>query len=98
MSTSEELLAYPGGDLVLKGLKDLEGGVASIEGVLLLVAKTRLRGLGIPVPEIQEVRQPYEHSLYELIEEQRPEGAHAEYNALIGRIVSFAQTYGRAGK
>jgi len=87
------LLQYPGGDLVLAGLVDLERQFCSDEALLVSIAGPRLRGVGIEVPELLGVLLPYEHRLYESIESRMPCGAHAEYNAMIGRIVSFANTY-----
>ena len=39
----------------------------------------------------------YEHRLYEAIESRNPEGAHSEYNAMIRRLVSFAEAYESLG-
>jgi len=91
---SEDLSIYPGGDLVAKGLADLSRRVYSQEALLVLVAGPRLTGLGFSIPIPPEVPEPYEHALYSLIEAENPGGAHAAYNALIRRIVSFAQTCG----
>lgn len=89
--TSEELKLLPGGNLVEKGLKDLGEGIDSEEALLVSLAAPRLRGLGIDLPRLASVQRPYEHALFTRIEERAPSGAHAAYNALIGRIVSFAQ-------
>lgn len=88
-----ELESLPGGDLVIKGLEDLRKSVISEEALLVLIAGPRLAGLGIEVPEPRNAAPPYEHALYSLIERRCPQGAHATYNALIRRIVSFAQAY-----
>jgi len=94
MSTADDSLAiYPGGDLVAKGLSDLAHGVKSEEALLLMVAGPRLRGLGIAVREIEGVIRPYEHALYSAIESRLTTDAHSAYNALIQRIVSFANSY-----
>jgi hypothetical protein len=88
-----DLAPFPGGDLVAKGLADLGAGVVTDEALLVSVAKPRLTGLGFDVPGLPGVPFPYEHALYEAIELRNPDGAHAEYNALIGRIVSFANAW-----
>lgn len=90
---SDDLSAFPGGDLVAKGLKDLKASVRSAEALLVLSARSRLQGLGFEVPNLEGVSQPYEHALYELLEKTHPNNAHSEYNAMVGRIVSFAQSY-----
>ena len=74
-----DLSRFPGGDLVAKGLADLQSGLISEEALLVLVAKTRLRGLGLHVAEAPQVQPLYEHRLYEAIESRNPEGAHSEY-------------------
>ncbi len=80
----------PGEDLVTQGLKDLKEGRESEASLLLLVAGPRLRSLGIAVPARTSPR-PFEHLLYELIEDRLGKGAHSYYNSLIRRIVSYAR-------
>jgi len=75
--------------LVVKGLGDLSNHVYSDEALLVLIAAPRLRALSIEVPSAPEISLPYEHALFNAIEDRNPGGAHAAYNALIGRIVSF---------
>lgn len=89
----EGLRRFPGGDLVAKGLADLSNHVHSEEALLVLVAEPRLRGLGFKVPPASGIPLPYEHALFTAIEDRNPDGAHAAYNAVIGRIVSFANAY-----
>ena len=93
MKLSEDLSIFPGGDLVAKGLQDLDAGIVSTEALLVLSAKSRLEGLGFTVALPRGIPLPYEHALYEQLEQSHPNSAHSEYNALIGRIVSFAQAY-----
>ncbi len=94
-SNVDVLGIYPGGDLVAKGLQDLQDHIISEEALLVLVASPRLRGLGIQVPEAKDAPLPYEHALYSAIERRVPQGAHAAYNALIQRVVSFSDSYCR---
>jgi hypothetical protein len=61
---------------------------------LVLIAGPRLRNLGIRIPERDHPR-PFEHQLYELLEERLGSGAHSYYNSLIRRIVSFARALER---
>ena len=82
-----DVCAYPGGDLVAKGLEDLRAGNESIEGLLVLIGRPRLRGLGFDVPE--SVGEPAEHRLYRLLASSDSDSAHGRYNALVRRLVSF---------
>ena len=88
------LSRYPGGELVITGIKDLMNRVLSEEALLVTIASPRLRSLGFEIPNIPESTTPYEHALYEALEQRLPRGAHSAYNALISRIVSFANAYG----
>src|SRR4051812_45636943 len=88
-----DLSDLPGGDLVEKGLRDLEQQLTSPESLLIMVASPRLRDLGFSFPDLPDVALPYEHRLYEMLEESQEAGAHYAYNALIQRIVSFANAY-----
>ena len=73
-SGHRDLTIYPGGDLIAKGLQDLENHVRSEEALLVSVAAPRLRGLGIPVPDDPGVPTPYEHALFSAIERRPPAG------------------------
>ena len=84
-----ELDDLPGADLVLRGLKELEGAELGECGLLVLAASPRLRSLGINVPERPEVPLPYEHQLYAFLEITHRDGAYSRYNSLMRRIVSF---------
>ena len=87
------LAAYPGGDLVLQGLLDVWAGVESDCALLIKIAEPRLRRLGLPVPAFPNESAPVEHRLYASLVQQDPESAYGQYNALIGKLVSFAQAY-----
>ena len=76
----------PGGDLIRKGLSDLDSGVRSASALLVLIGGTRLRNLGLPVP--QGEGDP-EYLLYDLLSLDDPDSAHSRYNALIRTLVSF---------
>jgi hypothetical protein len=81
----------PGADLVCAGLDDLRGGTVTAPALLLLGARERLRQSGIQLPEAP-VEQP-ERALYALLEDDDPGGAHARYNALRQRLVSFCTAF-----
>jgi len=94
VTNSESNLArFPGGELVAKGLQDLARQLCSEEALLVSIAAPKLLLLGFQVPELTGVRAPYEHALYEKLEGRLPHGAHSAYNALISRMVSFANCY-----
>lgn len=75
----------PGGDLVEKGLRDLSKGRETAEALLVAIGAPRLGRLGFDVPTLESP----EHRLYELLARDDPDDAHARYNALIRRLVSF---------
>ena len=83
----------PGSDIVQIGLDDIRRGTISEESLLVAIASPRLRSLGIHVGEHPSVDVPYEHALYSALEARLGNGAHAAYNALIQRVVSFANAY-----
>jgi len=78
----------PGHELVSDGLADLAAGRETESSLLVAMAAPRLRTLGFDVPDGGD-GQP-SHRLYELLAE-RGLGAHSAYNALVGRMVSFAR-------
>ena len=88
------IAGLPGEDLVRAGLEDLANGVTSDNSLLVLIAAPRLRGLGLNIPEHRS-DVPFEHQLYERLEERLGTGAHSYYNSLIRRIVSFARCLDR---
>lgn len=78
----------PGSELVRAGLDDLAAGRESEASLLVTMAAPRLRALGFDVPP-SHGEQP-SHRLYDLLS-AKGAGAHSQYNALVGRIVSFAR-------
>lgn len=76
----------PGAELVEKGIQDLGRGVESIESLLVSIGAGRLTAVGFtirsPIPSA-------EHRLYALLSDEDGDGAHARYNALVRRLVSF---------
>ena len=69
-----------------KGLADLAAGTESAEALLVSVAATKLRRLGLEVPP--PFADP-DLRLYRLLERSGEDAAHGRYNALIRRLVSF---------
>ena len=79
--------ALPGGDLIDKGLRDLEGGRETEEALLVSIGAARLKAAGVPVPD-ESFDNP-ERRLYELLARDDVDSAHSRYNALLRRLVSF---------
>ena len=86
MTTADTSL--PGHELVTAGLEDLAAGRETEAALVVAMAAPRLRALGFEVPE-NGVPFP-SHRLYALLSESGA-GAHSRYNALVGRIASFAR-------
>jgi hypothetical protein len=76
----------PGSDLIAAGLEDLRRGTHSIPALLVSIGAPRLRRLGYRIPN--PIPDP-EHRLYDLLHQADPDAAHARYNALVRRLVSF---------
>jgi hypothetical protein len=84
----------PGEDLVAQGLADLAQQRLSDSALLVLIAAPRLRRLGLLIPE-GSGSGPYEHLLYARLDERLGAAAHAYYNSLIRRVVSYARALER---
>jgi hypothetical protein len=85
---NEVPVELPGHELVSAGLVDLAAGRETEASLVVTMAAPRLRALGFDVPP-SLAEQPG-HRLYELLSEH-DSGAHSRYNALVGRMVSFAR-------
>lgn len=78
--------AFPGGDLIEQGIQDLRDGHESMSALLVSIGAPRLRRAGIAI--VNPIRAP-EHRLYEVLSGSDSDSAHARYNALVRRLVSF---------
>jgi hypothetical protein len=81
-----DLRAFPGGDLVERGLEDLAAGSESAEALLVSIGAPKLSSLGIDVPST--FADP-ERRLYLLLARDDEDSAHGRYNAVVRRLVSF---------
>lgn len=79
----------PGSDLVRQGLDDLAKGRVSDCALLLQVTGPRLRAIGLVIPRL-DVPLPYEHRLYEYLEQTAGDDAYSRYNSLLRRMASYA--------
>jgi hypothetical protein len=87
-------MELPGEELVAKGVEDLAHGIESRESLLVSIGAPRLGRLGFELPE------PFsapEHRLYALLRAEHGDAAHARYNALVRRLVSFERAAGSTG-
>ncbi len=82
------LTSIPGNELVSAGIADLAAGRDTEAAMLVAMAAPRLRAVGVDVPE-SAITDP-SHCLYAMINSTEDK-AHSYYNALVGRIVSFAR-------
>ena len=82
--------AFPGGDLIDKGLGDLAAGRETVESLLVSIGAPRLRLAGVPVPDTT-FSDP-ERRLYDRLALEDADSAHSRYNALVRRLVSFEST------
>lgn len=80
------LEGLPGAELVERGVRDLDVRAETIEALVVSLGAPGLRRLGIVV------REPFEEPelrLYRHLAARHGAGAHARYNALLRRLVSF---------
>lgn len=80
--------SLPGHDLVSAGIADLAAGRETEAALLVAMAAPRLRAIGIEVPA--GGGECPSHRLYEVLT-RTEQGAHSRYNALVGRMTSFAR-------
>jgi hypothetical protein len=85
----------PGFELVQRGLADLDAHVESLEALLVSIGAERMRRAGLSVGPA--IASP-EHALHEALRREDSDGAHARYNALIRRLVSFERALERENR
>jgi hypothetical protein len=79
----------PGAELVEQGLADLNRDEPTDLALLVLIASPRLKRLGLRIPE-RFYPRPYEHGLYDRLNQRLGSAAHSYYNSLLRRIASYA--------
>jgi hypothetical protein len=87
-------MSLPGEELVRQGLRDLDEGIESVESLLVSIGAPRLRRLGLPIAMPLSAA---EQRLYRLLAEAHGDGAHARYNALVRRLVSYERAAAATG-
>lgn len=78
--------ALPGAELVHQGLAALASGELTVCSLLVSIGAPRLRRVGF---DLEQTFPDPEHQLYQLLAQESGDTAHARYNALIRRLVSF---------
>jgi len=86
--------ALPAADLIDAGIHDLARGARSIPALLVSIGAPRLRRLGL---EVSRPLASPERALYDLLRDADPDAAHARYNALVRRLVSFERALALQG-
>ena len=85
----DELLPrLPGAELVGDGIAALERGEQTVEALLVSLAAARLRDIGLNIPQAADHVAEPNLALYEAV--RYAGGDHFDYNALLGRLSSFA--------
>jgi hypothetical protein len=80
--------ALPGIDVIERGVRDLADQRPSLKALQVSIAAPSLRLLGMRLPET--IASP-EERLFDQLTATHGDGAHARFNALIRRLVSFAR-------
>ncbi len=78
----------PGGELIAAGITALERGERSIEALLVALAAARLRDIGLDIPQAADYIAAPNLALYAAV--RHAGGDYFDYNALLGRLSSFA--------
>ncbi len=94
VSVEFHLRSLPGSEIVLPGIVDLAERRETIAAAAVQTAATRLRNAGIEVPGPEPVGEPG-HRLYERLVAAGDPDPHSRYNAILRRLVSFAQALER---
>ena len=88
----DALKKYPGGEIIVKGLRDInQGRFKSIEALAVLTASPRLNELGFHIDEFV-FAEPH-LLLYAHLQKKYSDSAHEQYNALMLRVAKFCNHY-----
>lgn len=80
----------PGEDLIAQGLRDLRLGLETDSALVVSIGAPRLARLGVDVPR---PLPDAEHRLYARLARAAGAAAHARYNALLRRLVSYERAW-----
>lgn len=86
-------MGLPGSELVMGGVRDLREGRETISAAAVAMAAPRLRELGLQIPPgaTDQSSVPAAHLLYRLLAAEDDRDAHARFNAISRRVLSFAR-------
>lgn len=85
-----DLSGLPGEALVREGIADAERRVWSVAALALAAAATRVRALGLPLPDARELPEEPELALYAALgADEAVDDAYGRYNAILGELCSF---------
>ena len=87
--TKEDFKALPAGDLFLQGLKDLEEDLITVPALVVMVNSLNLIRLGFNFKLIPDSKIPFEHQLYQRLEQEEGANAYSKYNSLLRMADSF---------
>ena len=87
----DDLEALPGAELVRRGLEDLSRKTLSAEALTLAIASTRLRGLGIDLPEEGTFPDDRELALYARLCADGADDPYLRFNAMKRELDSFVE-------
>lgn len=90
-ATPSHLSELPGAEIVLVGIDDLAAGRDTVEAAAVLVTASRLRNAGMEVPHRSLAAEEPGHHLFQLLVDGDVLDPHSRYNAILGRIDSFAR-------
>ncbi|NOY92606.1 MAG: hypothetical protein GXP55_15550 [Deltaproteobacteria bacterium] len=84
------LRGLPGAERALRGLADARDGIWSAEALVIAMAPTRLRQLGLEVPH--DLPSDAELALYAQLARDGVADPYARYNALLREFDSFLES------
>ncbi len=84
----------PGGELVRKGLADIESGRCTVPACLVSMARTRLLRAGLLAGSVASPIPEPEQQLYRLLREEGGD-AYSRYNSLVRELISFENALDR---
>lgn len=92
---NQALENLPGAEIVLAGIADLKKGRMTTNALAVQSAAPRLRSLGLDAKSAED-DVPAAHRLYWQLNRELGDAAHSRYNAILGRVLSFARAAERA--
>lgn len=90
--SKKNLLKYPGGDIISKGLNDIRNKkLNTVEALAVFTASPRLKWMGFRI-NANKIVDPH-LKLYKKLQEKYGNDAHLQYNAVMNRVAKFCNHY-----